>query len=135
MPASPKALLWVVNSLRCEVAVGLAGDVALEAADVAFVEALSGSTSEVVVGVWVVPDAGVRDGVERGVELPVGGAPMFVVVAGGDLERADAAESGESGLVADSVGVGLCGQDGGGADRSDAGQLEQRGVGLGDQAE
>jgi hypothetical protein len=79
-----QTLLWVVNACRGEVAVELAGDVALETApDSTLAESFGGPAGEVVAGTGVVPDAGVRDRVKGAVELAIAGAvePVFVAVA------------------------------------------------------
>jgi hypothetical protein len=88
--------------------VDLAGDVALGAAD-GFAPgfAFGDAAGEVVAGAGVPAQPGQSDAVERGVGLAVAAAVQAVTVglARGCLLRADAAQGGERGLAAESVGV------------------------------
>src|SRR5919205_3094398 len=82
----------------------LSGDVALEAAsDSSLAESLAGASLDVGLSVGVAFHPGSGDRVQGPVELPVAAGVEAVVggLARFDLDRADAAELGQRGLVVD----------------------------------
>src|SRR5437588_9852791 len=93
--------------------VGLAGDVALEAAeDFASGEAVSGALSGVGAGALAVAEAADRDHVQRPVRLSVASVVESVAggAAGAGRDRGGAADLGEGGLAAETIDV-LAGSD------------------------
>jgi len=109
-------------------AVGRAGDAAFEATS-DFVVALAFGDASVPVGFGLVvvahPAGG--DGVQGSVELPIAVSVEAVKgnAAGGRIERGDAAEGGERGFVAAATGVRERDEKLGGAERADAGLVEE----------
>src|SRR5262249_39788037 len=112
-------IFWPLGA--AEGVVDLAGDVALEAADDLFLGLpLGGAPRRVGLGPRVAGRAGHGDRPQRGVGLPVAAAvePVAELLAGGGIDRAGAAQRGETGLAADPAGVVAGGDQQGGGDLS-----------------
>lgn len=122
------------NVGRCEEAVDIEGDVALEAAHRASRGvALANTLVDVRASSWVPPKADNHDAPQRHVGLAVAATVESVPIlfAGGALQRRHPAECGEGGLAAESLGV-VAGSDHerGGDIVADTLELEQPGRGC-----